>query len=442
MMVGQEPDTEREISMSITPASSEHSTADPRLVRVSRLAQPAVALALAVLAELGIALFVLHVVAIPLVAVWVGIPMLLAVVPAVRGFATLHRRFAGWVSGVEIPSPYRTPSRPGVVARLRTWFGDPATWRDLAWLIVNAVLGFTLNLTSAVLFLSGLFYLIYPFLVWVTPDGVFDTPVGFHVNTFTSIFVAWPLAAVFGWLWLRFGRALLLGNALLTRSLLGPTESARLALRVRELAETRAETVDTQAAELRRIERDLHDGAQARLAALSMNLGMAEELVERDPATAQQLLTEAREAAGQALTELRDLVRGIHPPVLADRGLEGAVRALALACPLRVDVTTDLPGRPPAPVESAAYFAVAEALANVVKHSAATTAWVQVSYEKNGLHIFVGDDGIGGATVEPGGGLYGVQRRLAAFDGTLTVSSPGGGPTTVVMELPCDLTAS
>jgi signal transduction histidine kinase len=164
--------------------------------------------------------------------------------------------------------------------------------------------------------------------------------------------------------------------------------------------------------------------------------------VERDPATAQQLLTEAREAAGQALTELRDLVRGIHPPVLADRGLEGAVRALALACPLRVDVTTDLPGRPPAPVESAAYFAVAEALANVVKHSAATTAWVQIAYEQNGLHMIVGDDGIGGATVETGGGLYGVQRRLAAFDGTLTVSSPGGGPTTVVMELPCDLSAS
>jgi signal transduction histidine kinase len=199
--------------------------------------------------------------------------------------------------------------------------------------------------------------------------------------------------------------------------------------------------VDTQAAELRRIERDLHDGAQARLAALSMNLGLAETLVERDPATAQQLLTEARESASHALTELRDLVRGIHPPVLADRGLDGAVRALAMACPLRVDVQIELPGRPPAPVESAAYFAIAEALANLVKHSAATTAWIQISYEHSRLHVLVGDDGIGGAEVTEGGGLHGVQRRLAVFDGTLTVVSPGGGPTTVVLDVPCELSA-
>jgi signal transduction histidine kinase len=430
--------------MTITSASSDRPAVTGRLpVRVSRLAQPFAALAMAVVAELGIALFVLNVVAIPLVAVWVGIPMLLAFVPAVRGFANLHRSLAGSISGVDIPRPYRTPTQPGAVARLRTWFGDPATWRDLAWVLVNAVLGFVLNLVSAVLFLGTVFYLIYPFLVFVTPDGVFDRPVGFHVNTFTSIFVAWPAALLFGVLWLRFGTALLQANALLTRSLLGPTESARLALRVQELAETRAETVDTQAAELRRIERDLHDGAQARLAALSMNLGMAEELVERDPASAQQLLTEARESATQALTELRDLVRGIHPPVLADRGLEGAVRALALACPLKVEVRIALPGRPPAPVESAAYFAVAEALANIVKHSAATEAWIELGYENShgqeGLHMIVGDDGIGGAVVNPGGGLHGIQRRLAAFDGTLTVSSPGGGPTTVVMELPCEL---
>jgi signal transduction histidine kinase len=189
---------------------------------------------------------------------------------------------------------------------------------------------------------------------------------------------------------------------------------------------------------LRRIERDLHDGAQARLAALSMNLGMAEEMVGRDPAQAAALLTEARESASTALSELRDLVRGIHPPVLADRGLEGAVKALAMSCPFKVDVTIDLPGRPPAPVESAAYFAVAEALANIVKHSAATTAWIQITHEQERLHLLVGDDGVGGATVRPGGGLYGIERRLAAFDGTLTVASPTGGPTTVIMELPCE----
>jgi signal transduction histidine kinase len=169
-----------------------------------------------------------------------------------------------------------------------------------------------------------------------------------------------------------------------------------------------------------------------------MNLGMAEEMVARDPKQAAALLTEARESASTALSELRDLVRGIHPPVLADRGLDGAIKALALTCPFKVDVMYDVPGRPPAPVESAAYFAVAEALANAVKYSAATNAWIQITHEDERLHILVGDDGVGGATVTPGGGLYGIQRRLAAFDGTLTVVSPTGGPTTVIMELPCE----
>jgi len=439
MMEQKHPTSRKTPAMSIQSVSPDSQVATGRPNRAPMIALPAFGLAMAIMAELGIALFVLQTVAMPLIAVWVGIPMLLGVIPAIRAFANLHRRLAWTVSGVEIPTPYKQPKYPGMIQRLRTWFTDPATWRDYAWLIVNAVVGFTLNLLSAVLFLCSIFYLIYPFLVWVTPPGVFDELFGLvHVNPVTA-FAVWPIALGFFLLWLKVGPKLMRANSLLTRSLLGPTESARLALRVQELAETRAETVDTQAAELRRIERDLHDGAQARLAALSMNLGMAETLVDRDPAAAQQLLTEARESAGQALTELRDLVRGIHPPVLADRGLDGAVRALAMACPLKVDVDIDLPGRPPAPVESAAYFAVAEVLANVVKHSAATTAWIQISYENEGLHMIVGDDGIGGAEVSPGGGLHGVQRRLAAFDGTLTVASPGGGPTTVVMELPSAL---
>ncbi|HEU4947840.1 MAG TPA: sensor histidine kinase [Kribbella sp.] len=416
--------------MSITPAPTP---------RIPRIAGPFVGLALAILAEIGIAFFVLNVVAIPLIAVWVGIPMLLAVVPSVRGFANLHRGLLGRLTGVQIERPYRKPPARGVLTWLRTVLSDPATWRDLAWLLVNAVVGFTLTLLSAVLFLTSIFYLIYPFLVWVTPHGVFDEPFGgwFTLSVTTSVLMM-PLGLILLLLWASFGQGLLKADAYLAKSLLGPTESARLAIRVRELAESRAETVDTQAAELRRIERDLHDGAQARLAALSMNLGMAEEMVERDPDQAQALLTEARQSAGQALAELRDLVRGIHPPVLADRGLEGAVKALALSCPFKVDVSIDLPGRPPAPVESAAYFAIAEALANIVKHSAATTAWIQLTHEHERLHILVGDDGVGGASVRPGGGLHGVERRLAAFDGTLTVASPTGGPTTVIMELPCE----
>lgn len=411
----------------------------PPVPRIPRIAQPFVGLALAVMAQLGIAFFVVNVVAVPLVAVWVGIPLLLVAVPSVRWYADRHRLLLGVLTGVRIERPYRKPPIPGVLMWLRTVLADPATWRDLAWLIVNAAVGFTLTLLSAVLFLASVFYLIYPFLWSVTPRGVFDQAFGlFTLDSLPETFLMWPVAALFFALWLKFGHGLLVADAYLAKSLLAPTENAQLALRVRELSESRAETVDTQAAELRRIERDLHDGAQARLAALSMNLGMAEEMVNRDPAQAQALLTEARQSAGQALSELRDLVRGIHPPVLADRGLEGAVKALALSLPFKVDVTIDLPGRPPAPVESAAYFAIAEALANILKHSAATTAWVQISHEQERLHLLVGDDGVGGATVRPGGGLHGVQRRLAAFDGTLTVASPTGGPTTVIMELPCE----
>jgi signal transduction histidine kinase len=209
--------------------------------------------------------------------------------------------------------------------------------------------------------------------------------------------------------------------------------------RLGQLTQSRSQVVDASAAELRRIERDLHDGAQARLVSVGMSIGLAEQLVREHPDLALSLLAEARTSNGQALSELRALVRGIHPPVLAERGLDGAVRALALSLPLPVDVHADLPGRVPAPVESAAYFAVAEALANVVKHSGASRAWVQLDYDDGRLIAIVGDNGAGGADPEAGSGLRGVEQRLAAFDGVIAVTSPPGGPTLVMMELPCEL---
>ncbi len=242
------------------------------------------------------------------------------------------------------------------------------------------------------------------------------------------------LDLVFWWLPVALAAGL---HRSIDQSLLSVSEKSRLALRVEQLTESRAETVDTQAAELRRIERDLHDGAQARLVALGMSLAMAEQQLERDPAGARALLTEARTASSDALAELRDLVRGIHPPVLADRGLVGAVQALALAAPMPVDVLADLPGRLPAPVESAAYFAVAEALTNVVKHAAARHVRVTMRLADERLQLSVHDDGIGGADPGRGTGLRGIERRLSAFDGALSVESPSGGPTEVVMVLPC-----
>jgi signal transduction histidine kinase len=168
-----------------------------------------------------------------------------------------------------------------------------------------------------------------------------------------------------------------------------------------------------------------------------MSLAMAEQQLERDPEGARALLTEARTASSNALAELRDLVRGIHPPVLADRGLEGAVQALALAVPMPVDVSVQLAGRLPAPLESAAYFAVAEALTNIVKHAHAHHAYISLSSTDDLLRIAVDDDGVGGAQPGRGTGLRGIERRLAAFDGTLSLESPSGGPTRLVMVLPC-----
>jgi signal transduction histidine kinase len=239
------------------------------------------------------------------------------------------------------------------------------------------------------------------------------------------------------------------------RALLHPEPDPVLAGRVQQLTLTRADAVDTAAAELRRVERDLHDGAQARLVALGMNLSAAERLIATSPDAAIALVAEARQTSSRALTELRDLVRGIYPPVLADRGLAEAVKALALDTPLRVDTDIDLPGRLDAPVESACYFAVAEALTNVVRHSGARQAHIRLGFAPDRsrskpaagspvpgvLRIEVTDNGTGGADPARGSGLHGVERRLATFDGILAVSSPPGGPTMIIMEVPCALSS-
>jgi signal transduction histidine kinase len=214
---------------------------------------------------------------------------------------------------------------------------------------------------------------------------------------------------------------------------------SRLTNRVQRLSETRTDAVDTAAAELRRVERDLHDGAQARLVALGMSLRAAERLFATSPGAALAMIGEAREMSSRALTELRDLVRGIHPPVLADRGLGDAVRALALETPINTKLDIDLPGRLAEPVETAAYFAVAEVLANVVKHAHARTVDIHMRHDGDALRIAVTDDGIGGADPADGSGLRGVERRLGTFDGILAVNSPPGGPTIVVIEVPCAL---
>ncbi len=220
--------------------------------------------------------------------------------------------------------------------------------------------------------------------------------------------------------------------------LLRPSPAMALADRVDELTAQRADTTVAQAAEIRRIERDLHDGAQARLVGLGLSLATAEKLMETDPDQARALMREARAGATASLTELRELVRGINPPVLNDRGLVDAVRALALDSPLEAVVDADVRLRPDPPIESALYFAVAELLTNAVKHAHATRARISLTRDHTGIVIDVEDDGRGGAVVRDDGGLAGLRRRLAVFDGTLEVTSPSGGPTRVRMMVPCE----
>jgi len=216
----------------------------------------------------------------------------------------------------------------------------------------------------------------------------------------------------------------------------------QLTQRVETLTQTRTDAVGTAAAELRRIERDLHDGAQARLVALGMSLQAAERLFPTNPQAALALVTEAKETSSRALTDLRDLVRGIYPPVLADRGLADAVRALALDTPLHTEIGISLPDEVDMPVGAAVYFAIAEVLANAVRHSGARTVRIQLTYSRGMLRAQVTDDGAGGADPAAGTGLAGVERRLATFDGILAVSSPPGGPTIVVIEVPCALSSA
>jgi len=385
-------------------------------------------------------------VALALVSVWLGIPLFIGSVWLTRLAADSYRWICTRVFGVAIRRPYR-PWAPGHLGR--KWLGlvrDPATWRDLCWAAVHCTLGLTLFTVLLCVALAGVGCVLLP-LAWrvleeVSGPGFAAEIVGFEVIGSQAVaFVGVPAGLAILLLWWWLAPELLRGHAQLSRWLLDPTSKAVLATRVRELTESRAETVDAAAAELRRIERDLHDGAQARLVALGMSLGMADELLRSDPDAAARLLAEARQDSGLALSELRNLVRGIHPPVLADRGLPGGVQALALAHPLPVEVTVDLPGRPPAPVESALYFAVAETLTNVAKHARASTAQVRLSYAGGLIQVTVADDGRGGANATTGGGLDGARRRLSAFDGTVAVNSPPGGPTLITMEVPCELSS-
>ncbi|MGW0144588.1 histidine kinase [Streptomyces sp. NPDC004822] len=381
-------------------------------------------------------------------AIWLvgpGLGLVPRAMEGVRALAARRRELALRWSGVEIPGPPGPPppapeGASGVAARYRWIMSDPQTRREWVWALVDPLAGALLAFFPLALVLSGVwgvFLAFFGLALFAEWDGLWYQFIPIEGQA-TAV-----LAGVLGVLQLPLAlwvapRAVR-RHALYTRSMLAPGEAELMAGRIRHLAATRSDAVDTQMAEIRRIERDLHDGAQARLVAMGMTLDAAEHLLETDPKAVRALLAEARESSSKALAELRDLVRGIHPPVLADRGLADAVRALVMVCPVSTEVHVDLPGRPEMPVESAAYFAISEILTNVAKHSGADRAWIDLRYDHGMLRVTVTDDGQGGADVSRGTGLRGIERRLATFDGVLAVNSPVNGPTMVTMELPCAL---
>ncbi|WP_055588944.1 sensor histidine kinase [Peterkaempfera griseoplana] len=368
-----------------------------------------------------------------------------------RANARWSRRQAETWFGVRVPERYR-PVRPlersdrghwwtgygyhqrratAQVSRYVNWaVRDPENWRDQAWLAFNPLAAAVTAGPVVVLAAGGLTAVVAGVAVQLVSYPFASGPA-------EQALLLGSAAALTGLL--LASPALRLHTRLMRRTLDPQDASSRAALveRVQHLTSTRADAVGDQAAELRRIERDLHDGAQARLVAIGMTLGTIEHLMESDAPAARALLAEARQSSQKALQELRDLVRGIHPPVLAERGLGDAVRLLALDSPLPVEVCVDLPDRPPAPVEAAAYFSVCELLTNAAKHSGAGQVWVDILHRAGALRITVTDDGRGGADPARGSGLRGIERRLGTFDGVLALASLPGGPTTVTMELPC-----
>jgi signal transduction histidine kinase len=391
---------------------------------------------------------------------WFSYPILVLSAITSRGLARYRRVLAGTWSGVHVPQPYAPKPKLQEMTHGWYWTGhdyhrykwlawyslyfgwavrDPATWRDLLWLLTEPIVGPLTTLLPIGLIGFGGLGVSMPW-TWHTLHAE-HWYLGIPIGSAGGGAFAIPVGLLFIALGVAIAPKCIAANTHYARLLLRPTRVAWLGRQVQRLSETRADAVTSQAAELRRIERDLHDGAQARLVAIGLKLGAVEALIDRDPEAAKALAAETRENSAQALGELRALVRGIHPPVLAERGLGDAVRALALDAPLPIDVTIDVPGRAEPPIEACAYFAIAETLTNIVKHAGAHRAWIDMAYRSGALLMLVSDDGRGGADAGVGGGLAGIRRRLGTFDGTLDVSSPPGGPTDLRMTLPCELSA-
>ena len=382
---------------------------------------------------LGLAYFVVLVVGVSIGAALallvVGLGILLATLVAWRGMAAIERGVARALLGVQIPRP---PDRRGQPAleRITRWLRDPVTWKSLVFVALKFPLGIA---SVAIVGCTGFVALVFvfaPLIVLITPVTVFGWIVESPLQALPLTVVGVPgtLLALhlyngIAWLW-----------ALFARVMLGPS-TVQLHERVDDLRDARARIIAAGDAERRRIERDLHDGAQQRLVALSLTLGLVESRLS-DPEAAAPLVAQAREEARLAVKELRELASGIHPALLSERGLGPALEALAARAPVPTSVDGVPEQRLPPPVESACYFVTAEALTNVAKYAGATSAGVSVAVEHGRVRLIVRDDGAGGANLEGGTGLRGLRDRVEALDGRLDLDSPPGLGTTLIAEIP------
>lgn len=365
-----------------------------------------------------------------------GIPVMALAVLVVHGLAAMERGRAAAFFDVQIPGrPLRTVPDAGWVRRTLVRVRSAGFWKEAGYALLLLPIG-TVSASLALALWSGA-------AAGLTLPLYAERLPGDDAVTWLD----WSDAVE---VWTGFGAGLLLLSAAVllsaglsraqvavARALLSPSSTEALRLQVSELRETRARVVDAADSERRRIERDLHDGTQQHLVALAMNLGRAKEKLDTDPEGARELVAQAHQEAKDSIAALREVVRGVHPAVLTDRGLDAALSALAARSPVPVSLDVDVPERPSMTVEAIAYFVVSEALTNVAKHSGASRAGVHVERDGDRLLVAVSDDGHGGATESPNGGLAGLRDRVRAVDGTFRLQSSPTGGTTVTVEVPC-----
>jgi signal transduction histidine kinase len=366
---------------------------------------------------------------------------LITVFLAAPALTQMQRHRLRATAGVEIP-PQPAIGHRRSAAGLVAYVRSPATWRQFGYHLLAAPAVAAAAIVAVAAWLAGLLCTLVYAYAWERPGGLLargqsSPPDHLHrtlpvpVDVWVTVGGIVLLAAA---PWLTAAVAAL--DARVARALLGPSRAEELEHRVEHLTQTRTGAVDAADAERRRLERDLHDGTQQRLVALAMNLGLA-RVQAQTAEQAHEALAEAHEDAKAALAELRNLIRGLHPAVLEDRGLDAALSGVAARLPIPVRLTVDLPRRPSPTIEAVAYFVVSESLTNITKHAQASQAEVVVQRVGDRLHIIVSDDGVGGADPARGTGLAGLAKRAASVDGTFEIASPPGGPTLITVDLPC-----